>query len=223
MNGVRATFESHDGKTWTSPWQPIYGPLHLPESSKVGLPLQVDRKFFDQARSKPVNIYLKLAISTLKAIGDTRVTLTGQDFAVPGVGICSPTQTMFETTGIDCLSAMREAEFTLVSVQRDESSCTDADAKDGVPGTGMVGGTIGELSAVPAEFGITSVWSHSVWLRDFTDVERGGRILHPRPLLCPGTPIHFTHYTLMNRSEVDVTLPQFQFPDFERYSFVLGR
>ncbi len=54
-------------------------------------------------------------------------------------------------------------------------------------------------------------------------VEQGGRILHPRPLLCSGTPVHFTHYTLMNRSEVDVTLPQFQLPDFGRLLIAPGR
>jgi hypothetical protein len=219
VNGVRATFESQDGKTWTSPWLPVYGRLHLPGSSKGGLPLQLDRKFFDQARSKPVNVYVKLAITTLKAGVDRRIVLTGQEFAVRGVGICSwnPTaQTMFDTTEITCLSAMGEPDFTFVSVQRNESSCTDGDAKDEVRSTGSVGGTIGELSPAPAEFGITSVWSRSVWLNDFgTDGERGGRILHPPPLLCPRTPIHFTHYTLMNRSEVDVTLPQFQLPDLE--------
>jgi hypothetical protein len=83
---------------------------------------------------------------------------------------------------------------------------------------------MGELSPAPAEFGITSVWSRSVWLNDFgTDVERSGRILHPPPLLCPGTPVHFTRYTLMNRSEVDVTLPQFQLPEFERFTILRKR
>jgi len=118
---------------------------------------------------------------------------------------------------------MREPEFTLVSVQRDESSCRNTEAKEEAPGTGVVGGTIGELSTEPADFGITSVWSGSVWLNDSTDVERGGTILHPRPLLCPGTPVHFTHYTLINRSEVDVTLPQFQLPDFGTFTITLGR
>jgi hypothetical protein len=227
VDGVRATFESQDGRTWTSPWLPIYGPMHLPESSKAGLPLQVDRKFFDHARSKPVNVYLKLAVTTLKAGVDRRVVLTGQDFSVPGVGICSwnpTTQTMFDTTEVTCLSPMREPDFTFVSVQLNESSCTDDDARDEVPGAGTVGGAMGELSPAPAEFGITSVWSRSVWLNDFgTDVERSGRILHPPPLLCPGTPVHFTRYTLMNRSEVDVTLPQFQLPEFERFTILRKR
>jgi hypothetical protein len=130
---------------------------------------------------------------------------------------------MFGTTGINCRSAVREPELTLVSVRREEVSCTNADAKDEASGTGTVGGMIQELSTEPGDFGITSVWSRSVWLNDSTDVERAGRILPPRPLLCPGAPVPLIRYTLMYRSEVDVTVTQLQLPDFERFTILLRK
>jgi hypothetical protein len=59
----------------------------------------------------------------------------------------------------------------------------------------------GSLNNDPAEFGLTSVWNHSIYLANLSADSKVSR--------CPDRPLHFTHYTLVRRTQTELTLPNF--------------
>jgi hypothetical protein len=230
IDGVRATFEAPDGKRWTSSWQSVNKMLLLGDASqttKTGLPVEIDRGFFDGEQSQKLNLHLELAIRQLKAGEDRTYALGRGEFAVPDVGICAPMQNWtsdgFEIAGVACRSAMRNPKFTFVSVRWAESHC-GAGSEDFLnPGSG--GTTVGDLSGDPADFGITSVWSSPVYLgsSDAYASSTDGKSAHHRFFLCPGSPVHFTRYTATGRTQIGATLPDFQLPDWKGSQTGMGR
>jgi hypothetical protein len=107
---------------------------------------------------------------------------------------------------------MREPPLTYVNVRWAEVSCA-ANGKGEIPGEGIVGQMIGEPSNDPIQFGLTSVWESSVWLQDSpVDFENEGKVVRHSPLLCPGTLVHFTHYTVAGRMQYEVRLENFKLP-----------
>jgi hypothetical protein len=218
VDGVKATIETQDGKKWTSSWVPNHGPLAMPENSSTALSVQMGRAFFNEAQPQPVKVQMKLALTILEAGEDQRIVATGGEFAVPELGICSLVREgseLADTQVLACRAAMREPKLTYVSVRWAEVAC--AAAPDEITGTGSVGVTIGDLSRDPGEFGISSVRTTQAWLGNRgSDVEREGKILHTRRFLCPGTPVHFTRYTVVGRWEYDVTIDNFKLPEWQR-------
>ena len=220
VDGVEAAIETPNGAKWTSSWQPIGGALALAGEGNTALSIQMRRAFFNQAQGQPVTLQMRLAVTTLQAGEDQRIVATSGDFAVPGMGICSlaggGSGAIADMQIVFCRSAMREPKLTLVSVRWAEAPC--AAGPDEIAGTGSVRTTIGDISTDPADFGISSVRTSQAFLGNSSvDVEREGKILHTERFLCPGTPIHFTRYTLAGRREIDVTLENFKMPDWQRY------
>jgi len=216
VDGMRATVVTAAGKRWTSRWEPVYGALYFPGSSRAQLSMQVDRKFLEAAGSQSLKVDLVLAVTKLKAGEDHVVPMTRSEMTVPGVGICWPSggwrTEWVSPEGITCRTPMREPPLTYVNVRWPEVTCA-ANAKDEVPGEGVVGQMVGDASNDPVQFGLTSVWETSVWLQNFMlDTEEGGKIVRHSPLLCPGTPIHFTRYTVAGRMQYDVRLDNFKAP-----------
>jgi hypothetical protein len=220
VDGVEAAIETPNGAKWTSSWQPIGGALALAGEGNTALSIQMRRAFFNQAQGQPVTLQMRLAVTTLQAGEDQRIVATSGDFAVPGMGICSlaggGSGAIADMQIVFCRSAMREPKLTLVSVRWAEAPCEAG--PDEIAGTGSVRTTIGDISTDPADFGISSVRTSQAFLGNSSvDVEREGKILHTERFLCPGTPIHFTRYTLAGRREIDVTLENFKMPDWQRY------
>jgi hypothetical protein len=220
VDGVEATIETPDGKKWTSSWQPIHGGLALADEGNTAFSIQMGRAFFNQAQSQPVKLQMKLALTMLQAGEDQRIVATSGNFGVPGVGICSlaggGSMASGEMQAVICRVAMREPQLTNVSVRWAEVPCSAG--SDEIAGMGSVRTTIGDLSTDPADFGINSVRTSQAFLGNSSvDVERDGKILHTGRFLCPGTPIHFTRYTLAGRREYDVTLENIKMPDWQRY------
>ena len=100
--------------------------------------------------------------------------------------------------GIDPLRRKHRVRF------RRQSNPQSLDATP-VPASGWVG-TLGNL---PADFGITSVWTSSLYFpgQGFFIANRTDRTY-----LCPGTPVNFTEYTLIDRSQLDLLFPAMQLP-----------
>jgi hypothetical protein len=220
VDGVEAAIETQDGKKWASSWIPISGALALAGKSNTGLSIQMGRRFFNEAQSQRVTLRMKLALTMLEAGEDQRIVMTGSDFAVRGVGICSleggESAPIAEMQKVTCRMAMREPQLTYVSVRWAEVPC--ATGPDEIAGTGSEGTTIGDLSTDPAEFGLSSVRVSVAYMGNSSvETERDGRILHTERFVCQGTPIHFTRYTLAGRREYDVTLENFKMPDWQRY------
>jgi hypothetical protein len=73
-------------------------------------------------------------------------------------------------------------------------------SQDDVP----LGAWEGSLDNDPAEFGLTSVWNHTIYLANLTADTKVSR--------CPDRPLQFTRYTLVRRTQTELTIPNFQFP-----------
>ena len=85
----------------------------------------------------------------------------------------------------------------LVGTRFSTKECTeDAAANDGDQGIGW----IGNLSKDPAEFGITSVWTTSVFFQRVSGVD-SGKAQH----LCTGSTLVFAPYTAVERTQEKIT------------------
>jgi hypothetical protein len=70
----------------------------------------------------------------------------------------------------------------------------------------------GSLESSPADFGIAPIQSPSIVLSNGTRME--GDKSESRHL-CPGTPVTFTEYNLVGRTQYDFTIPDFRLPSYQ--------
>ena len=63
----------------------------------------------------------------------------------------------------------------------------------------------------PADFGIAPILSPSIVLSNGTKLEGKPE----RRYLCPGTPVTFTQYNLVDRTQYDFTIPDFRLPAYQ--------
>jgi hypothetical protein len=208
---VRISIEAQNGLHWDSPWQSTYGRNYLPGTQASGVEAIVNRAFYDQVKSSPVTIHLTFALTELRAGQSTGIPLATGNFVVPGVGVCSPDVTWDSLfiTGISCLSALRQPELNYVTVLWSNTRCSSVQP----PAKGVQGaGWAGTLENDPARFGITSVWRTPLSLSN-NGIEN--RFVTPENRhLCPGTPITFTRYSLVGRTQADLTIANFNLPSY---------
>jgi hypothetical protein len=209
-DAVMATIEAPDGFRWNSGWQTIYATQWSPEDESVNVGLSMPLAIYDRLRSLPLSVRLTLALTQARAGKVTSVSLPAGSFSVPDFGVCRPQKGLSDPNqagGILCLSALREPRLTQIQLVAHNagSTCDSASTDAGVPYATWQG----SLDAWPAQFGISSVkFPFGAWPMK---VDREGPVianLH----LCRGTPITFTRYDLIRRSQVAVTIEAFQLP-----------
>jgi hypothetical protein len=209
---LKVTLEAPGGTNWTSVWQPVYMQKFFPGENSAIAAFTMPRKVYDEFRNKPLNVQVVFALTQARA-GNVRQFLLGRDeFAVSGVGICTPiteyAERPDEIRGVACRAPLREPELTFVSSAWSSAPCsrTPLNADDRVETAAW----IGSLERETAEFGIAPVWSSPVSLTNqvVTENYRPVRIRH----LCPGTPITFTEYTLTTRTQATLSIKNLQLP-----------
>jgi len=214
---LKATIDGPGGSRWESPWQPVYNESYLPGTSDSSIRFRIRRSVYDRFKTGPVNLHLTFAIEKVRASGVTRISLPSSEFAVPGVGICTPQSSWFgfppQITGISCRSAMRGPQLNYVAAQwsdtGDKAACSAVpEESDPLLGTTW----IGSFDTDPAEFGITSVWEAPLNLSNGGPFFREGKQVWFRQL-CPGTPVTFTSYELAGRSRLEMSIPNFRLPE----------
>jgi len=209
---VRVTVDAANGSQWTSPWQALNNQQYLPGTSESWITFQMSRAFFDQVRSTPVTLHFTVALTRVQAGNVRSIPLPTQDFSVPDFGICSPQADVFHSRffGIACRFALHQPNLTYIRARWMDSPCSASQ-----PGldTGVQGDAwMGSLESSPADFGIAPVWSPSIALSNGTKME--GNQPESR-YLCPGTPVTFTQYNLVGRTQYDFTIPDFRFPSYQ--------
>jgi len=208
---VKLTVDAANGSHWTSPWQASNNQQYLPDTSESWMTLQVSRAFFDQVRSTPVTLHFTVALTRVQAGNVTSIPLPTQDFSVPDFGNCSPQADFFHSQffGIACRFALHQPRLTYISAHWADSPCSASqpDLNTGVQGDAW----IGSLENGPAEFGIAPIRSQSIVLSNGTKVE--GSKSESRHL-CPGTPVTFTQYNFVGRTQYDFTIPDFRLPTY---------
>jgi len=233
LDAVRVTMTTAAGRTWRSGWEALYGQRYMsvkvtrsvttstgmrqdsgliPVSSEIYVgpttgmvDLGINRAFYDMARAEPVTLQLELAVTELKAGNAVVVPMQTSDFAVAGLGECSPLK-----YGIRCRSALRQPQLTFVRTEFTEGTCAANGAGAEVSGSAWMG----DLSRAPADFGLSPVSDIATALSNFSGPPAPGQ---PPVLrhLCPGTPITFTPYAVTGRTRVVTTLRNITLPEWK--------
>ena len=186
---------------------------YLPGTSESWITVQMSRAFFDQVRSTPVTLHFTVALTRVQAGNARSIPLPAQDFSVPDFGICSPQPDLFHQSIFrNCLQVCPAPTQAYV-YQRALGRTVRAQHRSLILNTGVQGDAwIGSLETSPADFGIAPIWSPSIGLSNGIKVE--GAKSEPRHL-CPGTPVTFTQYNLVGRTQYDFTIPDFRFPGYQ--------
>jgi hypothetical protein len=157
--------------------------------------LKVSRPFFEQVKPLHVTIDLSLAMTTVRIGTATRMTIPQGEFSIPSGSICA--RSGIWANDLSCRSAMRQPPLTLVVTRFSTGECSGERMKnDGDAGLGWVG----TVDSDPAEFGITSVWTSSVY---FGRISRGES--KEEQHLCAGSTLVFAPYTPVERTQEKVT------------------
>jgi hypothetical protein len=209
---VRVSIEGPQGFVWTSPWQAMYA-RSLPGQQDFTVQFAIDSAIFDRLKSAPVTLHLTFAWTQLRSGPAHRIEIPTHDFVVPGFGICSPDVLLTSPTqigGINCRSALRHPRLTYVETRWSENPCSGAaTAAAGIEGSGWTG----SLDPNPADFSIPAIWTTPLPLSSNWNYAEG-RPAKPRDL-CPGAPLTFTEYTVVQRTQSDYTIPNFRLPAYK--------
>jgi len=213
IDNVKATFTAADGFSWTSSWQGTYGDRYLPDSDKVDLHIGIDSTVYQRLKGTQAKLHLSLALTRLRAGATTSIVLPTGNVELPGFGICSAHPDFaFESyqpgEDLDCRSALHQPQLTYLSTVWQDEPCS---ASQPTPEhTALADGWTGNLNPNPAEFGITSVWTPFV---NFNRRDHNGMPdSSSKWRLCPGAPLRATQYYLVDRTQMEFTLPEVQLP-----------
>jgi hypothetical protein len=210
---VKVTVEAANGSHWTSQWQSRNGQQYLsPGTGESWITVEMSRAFFDQVRSTPVTLHFTVALTRVQAGNAKSIPLPTQDFSVPDFGNCSPQADLFHSQffGVACRFALHQPRLTYISTRWADGPCSAShpDLNMGVQG----GAWVGSVENSPATFGIAPIRSQSIALSNGTKVE--GNKFESRHL-CLGTPVTFTQYNLVGRTQYDFTIPDFRLPTYQ--------
>jgi hypothetical protein len=210
VDAVRAEMTAPNGARWSSQWQAFgnapLGPGEGNVSPQFGMPMAVYNKF----KSQPLNVHLVLALTQAHVASVSSVPLSMDRFSVPGFGVCAPqtgwTPILGEVTGIRCVAPVRDPPLTLISTRWSSTPCTGAPT---APDAGVLGtGWVGSLDSWPAQINLSPALDMHVNLSN-SQLENGTKDRRP---LCPGTPITFTQYSRVGRTQTSVDVQGFYLP-----------
>jgi hypothetical protein len=208
IDNVRATFSGPNGYSWTSPWEAVHNQRYLPDSGEATLQIRVDRAAYERLKAARAGLHLSFALTRLRAGATTSVVLPTRDIKLPNFGVCSvdPDWAVRSySVSLDCRSALHQPQLTHLTTLWSDKPCSSS--QPGPEHTAVADGWTGDLNPDPAEFGITSVWTPYVYFDT-------GRVNSSSTQwrFCPGAPFRATQYYLVDRTQMELTIPDFQFP-----------
>jgi hypothetical protein len=192
-----------DDASWTSDWQAVYNRNVLPGNYHTELVVHLKSKDYERLRTSPHTLKLHFAVTEVQAGQVTTIDHPSQNFSVSSFGICAHSvisRYLDDDRSILCRSALHDPDLTFIRTTGSTSGCDAQASQDDVP----LGAWEGSLNNDPAEFGLTSVWNHSIYLANLTADTKVSR--------CPDRPLRFTHYTLVRRTQTELNIPNFLFP-----------
>lgn len=209
---LQVTLQAPSGARWTSVWQSFGANKFFPGENVANAQFTMPRAVYDDFIGKSLNVQVTVALTQARAGNPQLLTLGQHDFAVPGVGLCTPitgfAERPNEIGGLGCRSPLRRPELTLVNSAWSRAPCSDKspDPEDSV----QTAAWIGALETEQSEIGLVPVSLSPVnFTNQFvTEANRPGRARH----LCPGTPVTFTEYALARRSRSTFWINDFQLP-----------
>jgi len=209
---TRATIEAPTGGQWKSPWKSVgmdqkFRPGLFDSTQQFAMP----RGIYDKLKGQPVRLHLSIAFELEHETSSTTMPLPDSDFAVNGLGICTPDSPWADgkIVVIHCRSAMRRPHLTYVSALWTEGDCVhpQSDAE-----TWRGEGWSGSTDPDSWNFGLVSVWETYLNLSNswgFTHSDRPPRSRH----LCVGSPITFSRYEAVRQNQTSLAVDNFQLPE----------
>lgn len=209
---VRAVITAPNGLHWSSSWQNARQ-YFTPDENLSTVSVNVDRAFLEKVKDLPVQVRLTWALSRLRGGATGQAIVGDEELNILG-GICSQ-QGDDHTSSFACRFPMRQPRLTRFTAMWSHQPCSRPQSPDATPVPAS--GWVGALGNLPAEFGITSVWTSSLYFpgQGLFIASRADRTY-----LCPGTPINFTEYTLIDRFQLDLSFPAMQLPHHPTNSFL---
>jgi hypothetical protein len=204
QEGLEVTINNASGFRWSTT-APVWYPERVPSDgsyafgsasaqrrqSQFTIPVAV----YDKLKSAPVTVHLMLARAELQVAGITRIPFPIRETFVPGVGLCRAGTLGYGA--IQCRSAFRQPQLTYVSAEWSQSPCPapQTEMKQVRSETWM-----GFSDNEPADLGIVPVqYFGGAFMSDHNNTTGGSH-------LCSDTPITFTQYKLVHRTETNLTL-----------------
>ena len=210
IDNILATIED---ASWTSDWQAVYNHNVLPGNYHTELVVHLKSKDYERLRTSPHTLKLHFALTEVQAGHVTTIDHPNQNFSISSFGICAPSvmsRYFDDNRSILCRTALHGPDLTFIRTTGSTTGCDAQASQDDVP----LGAWEGSLDNDPAEFGLTSVWNHSIYFANLSADTKVSR--------CPDRPLHFTHYTLVRRTQTELTVPNFRFPAPASNTFTLA-
>jgi hypothetical protein len=225
IRGVRVDVEG-ENINWRSDWQRLSGDSYR-AGHDVLVHFLMSRETFVRIQPVPVTLRLRFAINLEQSAGTQTIPISMGNFAVPGVGVCSPLlvppfYTPQTIEGVVCREAFPWPKVTFVETSWTEGSCQDATGK--IEGAGWFAGfhnLTPELIVDPVlELGLPISNEQMRFVSGYGAVRmRPGNVTRQ---LCPGTPITFTQYRAVRRFQTELTIQNFRFPAYEAQTVLPG-
>jgi hypothetical protein len=209
---LKVTLQAPGGGRWTSVWQTYSDDKFFPGEKVVSARFTMPRAIYDNFLGKPLNLQVTFALMQAHAGNVEQITLGHDDFAVSGLGICTPitdfAERPDEIRALVCRAPLRHPELTLIRTAWHTApcSCASPNPDDNMQAAAWIGSTERDQ----AEFGIVPVWSSAVDLTN--QLVRFNPTVEEVRHLCPQTPIAFTKYTLTARTQASFSIDGFQLP-----------
>lgn len=194
---------SIDDASWASDWQAVYNRNVLPGNYRTELVVHLKSKDYERLRTSPHTLKLHFALTEVQAGQVTTIDHPNQNFSISSFGICAPfvmSRYFGDDRSILCRSALHGPDLTFIQTTGSTTGCDVQPSHDDA----SIGAWEGSLYNDPADFGLTSVWNHTIYLANQSADTKVSR--------CPDRPLHFTHYTLVRRTQTELTIPNFRFP-----------
>jgi hypothetical protein len=209
---LKVTLQAPGAARWTSVWQATGQDRFSPGERVANARFTMPRAVYDNLKGKPLNVQVTFALTQARAANVEQFPLGQGDFAVPGVGVCTPfaytPEGPDEFRGLGCRAPLRQPELTLVRTAWHTAPCSGTSPNP--DDTVQTAAWIGSIERDPAEFGIVPVWSSGVNLTNQLVME-SNHVTKVRRL-CPQTPVTFTRYTMTARTQAAFSIDSFQLP-----------
>jgi hypothetical protein len=200
IDNILATIED---ASWTSDWQAVYNHNVLPGNYHTELVVHLKSKDYERLRASVHTLKLHFALTEVQAGHITTIDHPNQNFSISSFGICAPSvmsRYFDDNRSILCRSALHGPDLTFIRTTGSTTGCDAQASQDDA----ALGAWEGSLNNDPAEFGLTSVWNQTIYLANQSADTKVSR--------CSDRPIYFSHYTLVRRTQTELTIPNFRFP-----------
>jgi hypothetical protein len=166
-------------------------------------------KEYMKVQSMPLSMHLTFAATQAQAGQSITLPLPMGKFSIPDFGFCEP-QTfsgaaLADVVGLHCISALRKPPLTYIYAHWSDASCSTSPA--GADSGELASTWVGSPNRAPAELGISSIAQEFFYLASVTDPGNT-----KKRHLCPGTPLTFTQYNTVRRTQISLSVEDFHLP-----------